>query len=65
MQWVGCRHLQVAEAAIGHHERLNGRSIHVRGSTIPIAIALRDQFAGSYYRDLFVRALKEWDIDCA
>ncbi len=40
-------------------------SIHARRSAIPIAIALRDQFAGSYYRDSFVRAFKEWDVDCA
>lgn len=40
-------------------------SIHARRGAIPIAIALRDQFEGSYYRDSFVRALKELDVDCA
>lgn len=38
---------------------------HTRRSAIPIAIAVRDHFAGSYYRDSFVRMLKSWDVDCA
>lgn len=40
-------------------------STHARRRAIPIAIALRNQFSGSYYRDSFVRALKARDIDSA
>lgn len=40
-------------------------STHTRRSAIPIAIALRNQFSGSYYRDSFVRVLKARDVDCA
>lgn len=40
-------------------------STHARRSAIPIAIALRNHFSGSYYRDSFVRALRARDIDCA
>ncbi|UQO89644.1 phospholipase D family protein [Burkholderia multivorans] len=38
---------------------------YTRKSAIPIAIALRNEFSGSYYRDSFVRMLKAWDVDCA
>lgn len=40
-------------------------STSARRITIPIAIAIRNHFSGSYYRDLFVRMLKAWDIDRA
>ncbi|WP_124649126.1 phospholipase D family protein [Burkholderia stagnalis] len=40
-------------------------STQARRSAIPIAIALRNQFSASYYRDSIVRALRAQDIDCA
>lgn len=41
------------------------RATQKRGKTIPIAIALRKDFAASSYRDAFVRALNSPDIECA
>lgn len=40
-------------------------STNARKNIIPIAIALRDQFSASYYRDSFVRMLRATDVDCA
>lgn len=39
--------------------------IRARRGVIPIAVALRNQLSGSYYRDSFVRALRSWNVDCA
>lgn len=55
----------VVRSFTSHAYRATNWTTSTRRSAIPIAIALRDNFSGSYFRDSFVRMLKAWDVDCA